>query len=107
MEIKLEDKTYDIKANGYFLKKYQDIFKTSCVADVLRSIKTRDYLVVAQLIYASIDTKESFEDWLKGFKSPFFVAPVYNVVMDFFINGIEPTVEPKQKKRQKAKVNQI
>lgn len=98
MEIKLENKTYEIKANGYFLKRYQDIFKTSCVADVLRCIKTRDYLVVAQLIYASLDIKESFEEWLNSFENPFFIAPVFDSVLDFFINGLDPTVKPKQKK---------
>lgn len=98
MKIKLENKEYTLKANGAFMKKYQDCFHTSMMLDITIATQRADFLRVAQLAYCAIEgMEETFEEWLEGFETPCFLRPEEaKKILDYLSRECEPTVKPKK-----------
>lgn len=95
MIIKLEDKTYTFKANGRFMKKYQEIFNENLILALYKMTTEKDVFTCAKLIYAGIEEEKSFDDWLDSFESPIFALPVMDEIMEYLTRTTEPTVENK------------
>lgn len=95
MEIKLEDRNYELKANGKFIKKYQELFKSNAVIDIYKASQTRDVLIMEQLTYCAIDESMPFDEWLDSFDTPFFVLNEFEKIAEYLMRGTTPTVDPK------------
>lgn len=107
LEIELEGKTYTLKANGYFMKKYYDLFKRNVITDVYLAMERKDMLVMSQLTYCAIENIEmTFDDWLSSFKNPFFLLNPFNDILNFLLRGMEPTVAYKGATTEDSKKNQ-
>lgn len=97
MKIKIESQEFEIKANGYFMKKYYDLFHANMMADLLRASVQKDPLATAQLTYCAIvEEKRTFEEWLNSFETPTFITEVSAKVLDYLIRDTKATVEPKE-----------
>lgn len=95
MKITLEGREYELKANGRFMKKYQDTFKENMIVGLYRMTKDRDILACTQLIYCAIEEEKTFDEWLDSFESPIFSLGVMDTVMEYLTRSVEPTVESK------------
>ena len=98
MKIKLENREYDFKANGRFMKKYQDTFKENLILALYKVSTEKDIYTCAKIIYCGIDEELSFEDWLDSYESPLFTLGAMDTVMEYITRSIEPTVESKGEK---------
>lgn len=111
MKIKLEDKEYELKVNGYYMKKYQETFNSNIIIDTYKAGQQKDLVKLAQLTYCAIDDKEnslpSFDEWLSGFNDPFFILSQYDTIINFLMQGQTPTVDYKGKKEVKKKMEAI
>lgn len=94
MKITIEGRDFELKADGYLMKKYQEKFKETLVMGIYKVTTQKDILACARIIYCSADIEESFDEWLKSFKSPLFVLDVMSEVIEFIVNGTDPTVKP-------------
>lgn len=93
LEIEIEGKKYTLKANGYFMKKYYDLFKGNIIIDTYLATERKDMLKMSQLTYCAIDEiDETFDEWIANFKSPFFLLEHFNEIQNFLLQGINPTV---------------
>lgn len=97
MKITLEDREYDLIANGSLMLEYQEKFGETLVMALYKMSSEKDVLTCAKLIYCSAHVKEGFREWLESFKSPTFTLGVMNSVLNYISTGIEPTVQPKSK----------
>ncbi len=106
LDIEIEGKKYTLKANGYFMKKYHDLFKGNVIIDTYLATERKDMLLMAQLTYCAIETiDQSFDEWISSFKSPFFLLNSFNDIQNFLYQGIEPTVKYKGVSKEESKKN--
>ena len=54
MKITIENKEYNLKANGKYMKKYHDLFKGNLIIDTYKAFEQNDLYIVAQLMYCAI-----------------------------------------------------
>ena len=110
MELKLtiEGRELKLSTNGLFIKKYCEEFDDNLVVTLSRAIGNKDLFSIAKLMYSALDEESrgdlTFEAWLESFKSPLFILPVMDRVIEFLIKDTTPTVESNggedSKKRQ-------
>lgn len=95
MEVVLEGRKFDIQANGYFMKKYQETFEKSNFAiDLFRAIRSSDMLLIAQLTYCAIQgCSLSFDQWLSSFETPCFINSERDRILEYLTRDTKPTVE--------------
>lgn len=109
MIITIEGRDFDLKANGYLMKKYQDKFKETLIMAIYKVTTEKDILTCAKIIYCAADISETFDEWLASFKSPLFALDCMTDVINFIVDGTEPTVKPidtkNNKKDLKKKMN--
>lgn len=107
LNLELEGKKYTLKTNGYFMKKYNDLFKRNVIVDVYLVLERKDMLVLSQLTYCAIeDIDISFDEWLASFENPFFLLNSFNDIQEFLLQGMEPTVAYKGATTEDSKKNQ-
>lgn len=109
MKITIENKEYNLKANGKYMKKYHDLFKGNLIIDTYKAFEQNDLYIVAQLMYCAIEDIEiNFEDWLDQFENPYFILPYKVDLQDFLLSGITPTVKYNgaEDDSKKKKINQ-
>lgn len=94
MKLTIEGRDFELKANGYLMKKYQEKFKETLVMAIYKVTTEKDMLACAKIIYCAADVEESFDEWLTSFKSPLFTLDYMTDVINFIVDGTEPTVKP-------------
>lgn len=93
MKIKLEDKEFELEVNGYFMKKYYDLFQSNVIIDTYKAFETGDLYQTAKLTYCAIkEIDVSFEEWLISFKNPYFLLDEYEKIKKFMMKDMKPTV---------------
>lgn len=97
MKIKLEGREYEFKANGAFMKKYQDMWGEPFMKALFEMSTKRDLLTCAKLVYCGIKEELSFDEWIDSFESPLFIMNIMEDVFAFITREITPTVESEQK----------
>lgn len=106
LELELEGKKYTLKANGYFMKKYNDIFKRNVIVDAYLALEKKDMLCLAQLTYCAIENIEpTFNEWLTSFENPFFLLNSFDDILNFLMQGMSPTVSYKGTTVEDSKKN--
>lgn len=103
MKVKLEDREYELKANGRFLLKYQELFDRNAVLDIYKGASEKDIVACQRLVYCAIDEKLPFDEWLDTFETPFFLLPVMEDVLAFLVRSINPTVKSNSTDEKKTK----
>lgn len=108
MKLTIEGRELNLSTNGRFIKKYCEEFKNSnIVTDLYNSINNRDLYSVSKLMYCALDENSrgdlTFDAWLESFKSPLFILPVMDRVIEFLIKDTTPTVESKDSVDSKKK----
>lgn len=100
MKIALEGKTFELNANGYFMKKYQQTFKTNMMQDLALAAQGGDYLRLAQLTFCAIQNMDcTFDEWLNSFETPCFLRPDNaSAILEYLARDTEPTVVPEKAK---------
>lgn len=101
MKIIIENREFELKANGALMKTYQEKFKESLIVSLYKMNVEKDPLACAKIIYCSADVEEDFQNWLESFKSPLFTLEVMPKVLQYISTGVEPTVAPKKNDNQK------
>ena len=105
MKVKLENREYELKANGRFLLKYRDTFGQNAVADLYKCLAEKDVVLCEMLTYCAINETMSFEEWLDSFETPLFVLPVMEDVIEYLVRSVNPTVESNTKSDEKKTQN--
>lgn len=100
MIVKLEEREFELKANGAFMKKYQDTFHENVIQALYKSMQEKDILTCAQLTYCAIQTDMTFDEWIDSFETPLFILKEMDNIHAFLIRSIEPTVKPTQSKEE-------
>lgn len=103
MKIQLEDKEYELKATGGFLKKYQDTFKGNLMQSLYKGMQEKDIYECAKVTYCAINETKSFEEWLESFETPMFILPQMDRIYAYLVRGFQPTVEPKEDAKEDVK----
>lgn len=93
MKIRLENREYELKANGSFMKKYQETFNENMIMALYKCTQEKDIYTCSKLIYCAIGEEMSFEEWLDSFETPLFVVTEMDKVIEYFIRSVEPTVK--------------
>lgn len=104
MKITIEDREFELQVNGLLMKEYQEKFKETLVMGIYKVTTEKDVLACARIIYCAANIEESFDEWLASFKSPLFTLDVMPSVIEFIVNGTEPTVKPMSTKNDKNDV---
>ncbi len=95
MKLILENREFEFKANGRFMKTYQEKFGENIIMALYKMSAERDPLAAAQIVYCGITTDLTFDQWLDTFESPIFILDVVDTVMEYITNASAPTVESK------------
>lgn len=107
MKLTIEGREFKLSANGRFLKKFCTEFNENLTVVLYNAIQNRDLLAVAKLMYCALDEESvgelKFDEWLESFKSPLFIIPVMDKVIDFLIQDTTPTVTAKDSDNSKKK----
>ena len=104
MKLVLENREYDFKANGYFLKKYQETFPDDTfMKAIVKLFNEKDVYSCARLIYCGINEEMSFDEWLNSFQSPIFCLDSTDKIGEYLTRKINPTVESKGEDLKKKK----
>ena len=69
MKVKLENREYDLKANGAFMKKYQEQFNENMIQALYKAIQEKDIFTCSKLTYCAIEEEMSFEEWIREAES--------------------------------------
>ena len=96
MKVKLENKEYELKANGAFMKKYQELFNENMIMALYKCSQEKDVYTASKLTYCAIDEEKSFDEWLDSFETPLFLIAEMDNIISFLIRSIEPSVAPKE-----------
>ena len=97
MKVKLEEREFELKANGSFLKKYQETFGESMKLALYKGMRERDMLACAKLTYCAIASIDmSFDEWLDSFETPTFILGEMENIFKYLIRECTPTVEPEK-----------
>lgn len=105
MKVKLENREYELRANGRFLLKYKETFNQNAVADLYKCTTEHDIVLAQMLTYCAIDEEKPFEEWLESFETPLFILPVMEEIIGYLVRSVNPTVEPKNKSDEKKTTN--
>lgn len=92
MKVKLENREYDINANGKFMLKYQETFNENMIIALYKCTQEKDILTCAKLTYCAIDEDMPFEEWLASFETPLFILTEMDSIIDYLVRSVEPTV---------------
>lgn len=102
MIVKLENREYELKANGRFMKKYQETFNESLMTAMYKCSVQKDLYECAKLCYCAIeDLDMTFEEWLDSFETPMFMLGSMDQVFEFLTRDCKPTVEAEKKEESK------
>lgn len=97
LKISLEGREYELRANGEFMKVYQEKFKETLMVALYRMTRTQDILTCARLIYCAAFVEDEFDKWLASFETPLFCLACMPEVYEYISRSIKPTVDPKDK----------
>jgi len=98
MIVKLENREYELKANGSFMKKYQETFNENMMMALYKGMREKDMYECAKLTYCAItETDQSFDEWLDSFETPTFILTEMEEIFKYLIRECTPTVEPAEK----------
>ena len=103
MKIKLENREYELNANGRFMLKYQDTFKENMMIALYKGMSEKDSLACAKLTYCAIGEEMPFDEWLDSFETPTFIIPEMERIFSYLIRDVEPTVKPTEKEDSSKK----
>lgn len=103
MKITLEDREYELKANGSFMKKYQDTFKENLMISLFKGMQEKDIYECSKVTYCAIGEETPFEEWLDSFDTPMFILPVMDKIYEYLVRSFTPTVDPKQTEQENLK----
>lgn len=103
MKAKLENREYELKANGAFMKKYQETFGENMIVALYKCIQEQDIYTVSKLTYCAI-TEElpPFDEWLDSFETPLFIIQEMQNIIMFLARSVESTVKPKEDPTKKS-----
>lgn len=101
MKVKLENREYEINANGAFMKKYQETFNENMIIALYKCTQEKDVLTCAKLTYCAIDEDLSFDEWLDSFETPLFILSEMDNIIEYLVRSIEPSVQPKENDNKK------
>lgn len=105
MLVKLENREYELKANGRFILKYQQTFNRNAVTDLYKCLNEKDVLICQRLTYCAINEETPFEEWLDSFETPMFVLPYMEDIVEYLVRSVNPTVQSNTKSDEKKTVN--
>lgn len=94
MRVRLENREYEINANGAFMKKYQETFNESMIIALYKCTQEKDVLTCAKLTYCAIDEDLSFDEWIDSFETPLFILTEMDKIIEFLVRSVEPSVQP-------------
>lgn len=103
MKVKLENREYELKANGRFLLKYKEIFHQNAVADLYKCLNEHDVVLAQMLTYCAIGEEKPFEEWLDSFETPLFILPCMEEIIEYLVRSVNPTVAPNSKSSDEKK----
>lgn len=101
MKVKLENREYELVANGKFMKKYQETFNENMIMALYKCSQEKDIYTASKLTYCAINEDKSFDEWLDSFETPLFLINEMDNIITFLIRSIEPTVEAKEDPTEK------
>lgn len=94
MKVKLENREYELKANGRFMLKYQETFQENMIVALYKCMNEKDALTCSKLTYCAIETDMSFEEWLDSFETPLFIIQEMDNIIEFLVRETTPSVQP-------------
>lgn len=102
MKVKLEDREYELKANGAFMKKYQETFKENMIIALYKCSQEQDIYTASKLTYCAIQEElPPFDEWIDSFETPLFLLNEMNEIIAFIIRSSQATVELKAEDSKK------
>lgn len=96
MIVKLENRKYTFKANGSFMKKYQETFKENMMLALYKCTQEKDVYTCAKLLYCGIQEEMSFDEWLDSFETPLFLLTEMDSILEYIVRSVEPTVQAEE-----------
>lgn len=96
MKVKLENREYELKANGAFMKKYQEKFNENMIMALYKCTQEKDVYTCSKLTYCAIDEELSFDEWLDSFETPLFILSEMENIIEFLVRSTQATVEAKE-----------
>ena len=103
MKIKLEEREYELKANGAFMKKYQETFNENMIVALYKCTQEQDIYTASKLTYCAIDEEMPFDEWIESFESPLFLMPEMNNIIGFLVRKTKATVDANEDPKAKKK----
>lgn len=103
MKIKLENREYELKANGAFMKKYQETFNENMIIALYKCTQEKDVYTCAKLTYCAIEEEMEFDEWINSFEAPLFILPKMEKIIEYLTRECNPTVENKYKQDEQSK----
>ena len=103
MKITIEGREFELSANGRFLQKFCKVFEENLTLVLYNAVQKRDPYAIAKLMFCAIDEENTFEEWLDSFKSPLFILPVQDKVIEYLFAETKPTVDSKDSEDSKKK----
>lgn len=107
MIVKLENREYELKANGSFMKKYQETFKENMIQALYKCSQEKDIYTCSKLLYCAIDEEQSFDDWLNSFETPLFIITEMDNILEYLIRSVQPTVAPEKDPNKKEESDDV
>lgn len=101
MKVKLENREYELRANGRFMKKYQETFNENMIVALYKCTQEKDVFTCAKLTYCAIDEEMPFDEWLDSFETPLFLLPEMDDIVKFLVRSTDPTVKAEKDEEQK------
>ncbi len=93
MKIKLENREYELKANGAFMKKYQETFNENMVVALFKATQQQDIYTVSKLTYCAINEEMPFDEWLESFDDPLFLITEMADIIEYLVRHSNATVK--------------
>lgn len=103
MKVKLENREFELKANGSFMKKYQETFHENMMTQLYNGLREKDVFACAKLTYCAIDTNMTFEEWLDSFETPMFIVSEMENIFTYLIRECTPSVDAKKQEGEDSK----
>lgn len=105
MKIKLENREYELRANGKFMKKYQETFNENMVVALYKCTQEKDLFTCSKLTYCAIEEVMTFDEWLDSFETPLFILPEMDSIIQFLVRSTDPTVKAEKDEDQQDKTD--
>ena len=93
MIVELENRKYTVKANGSFMKKYQETFNENMMIALYKCSQEKDVYTCAKLTYCAINEEMPFDEWIDSFETPLFMLASMDKILEYLIRSVEPTVK--------------